>query len=49
MTINAIHIENLLSFEKVTIDDINTFNCIIGRNNVGKSNLLKAIAFFTRN
>lgn len=46
MTINAIHIENILSFEKVTIDDINTFNCIIGRNNVGKSNLLKAIAFF---
>lgn len=46
MTIKSIKIKNLLSFDDFLMDDINDFNCIIGKNNVGKSNLLKLLRFF---
>lgn len=46
MTIQAIKINNLLSFDELTVEHLNDLNCIVGRNNVGKSNLLKALKFF---
>jgi predicted ATP-dependent endonuclease of OLD family len=46
MTIHSIKIQNLLSFENLEINDMKDINCIVGRNNVGKSNLLKVIQFF---
>ncbi|MBJ7537191.1 AAA family ATPase [Marinomonas transparens] len=46
MTIKSIKVKNLLSFDDFLMDDINDFNCIIGKNNVGKSNLLKLLRFF---
>ncbi|WP_166113966.1 retron Eco8 family effector endonuclease [Pseudoalteromonas sp. Z9A5] len=46
MTIHSIKIDNLLSFESLEIKDMKDINCIVGRNNVGKSNLLKVIQFF---
>lgn len=46
MSIKSIRIKNLLSFDDFIIKDFADINCIIGRNNVGKSNLLKIITFF---
>ncbi len=46
MAIHSIRIKNLLSFEDVTIDTVKDINCIVGKNNVGKSNLLKLIKYF---
>ncbi|MBD0785833.1 AAA family ATPase [Vibrio sp. Y2-5] len=46
MSIESIKIENVLSFENLQIVDMKDMNCIVGRNNVGKSNLLKALKFF---
>lgn len=46
MAIQSIRVKNLLSFNDVFIDDIQDINCIVGKNNVGKSNLLKIIRFF---
>ncbi|HIF9232789.1 TPA: retron Eco8 family effector endonuclease [Photobacterium damselae] len=46
MTIDTIKIKNILSFDYVEINDINNINAIIGKNNVGKSNLFKALSFF---
>lgn len=46
MTICSIKINNILSFDNLEINDIKDINCIIGKNNVGKSNLLKAVKFF---
>lgn len=46
MSIKSIKIKNLLSFEEVVINNFKDINCIIGQNNVGKSNLLKLIAYF---
>ncbi|HEK0526395.1 AAA family ATPase [Proteus mirabilis] len=46
MAIKSIEIRNILSFDSVVINDINEINCIVGKNNVGKSNLLKVIRFF---
>ncbi|EDT9504160.1 ATP-binding protein, partial [Salmonella enterica] len=46
MTIQKIKITNLLSFDEIEIDELNDINCIVGRNNVGKSNLLKTLKFF---
>lgn len=37
-----------MSFEDVYIKDLSDINCFIGKNNVGKSNVLKAIDFFYR-
>ncbi|EHQ9600984.1 AAA family ATPase, partial [Salmonella enterica] len=46
MGIKSIKIKNLLSYDEIDISDIKDINCIIGRNNTGKSNLLKLIRFF---
>ncbi|MEI7239715.1 retron Eco8 family effector endonuclease [Pectobacterium brasiliense] len=46
MTILKIKITNLLSFDDVEISGLHDMNCIVGRNNVGKSNLLKALKFY---
>nr|EKU0808474.1 AAA family ATPase [Klebsiella pneumoniae] len=43
MTVQAINITNLLSFDELSVDNLNDINCIVGRNNVGKSNLLKVL------
>ena len=46
MGIKSIKIKNLLSYDEIHISDIKDINCIIGRNNTGKSNLLKLIRYF---
>jgi len=46
MGIKSIKIKNLLSFDELIIKDFKDINCIVGRNNSGKSNLLKLIRFF---
>ncbi|MDT3295437.1 MULTISPECIES: retron Eco8 family effector endonuclease [Shewanella] len=46
MTVQSIKITNLLSFDELEVKDLKDMNCIVGRNNVGKSNLLKALKFF---
>ena len=46
MTLSAIKIKNLLSFENLSINSIKDINCIVGTNNAGKSNLLKLLRFF---
>lgn len=46
MSIKSIKIENILSFDKLYVENFESINCIIGRNNVGKSNLLKVIKYF---
>ncbi|KZX68607.1 hypothetical protein A3712_13230 [Vibrio sp. HI00D65] len=46
MTVQAIKVTNLLSFDELNVDNLNDLNCIVGRNNVGKSNLLKVLKFF---
>ncbi len=46
MSIKSIKIKNLLSFDELIIDNFKDINCIIGKNNSGKSNLLKLIRFF---
>ena len=46
MSIKSIEVRNLLSFDNLYIDKFEDVNCIIGQNNVGKSNLLKILRFF---
>lgn len=46
MGIKSIRIKNLLSFEDFQINEFSDFNCIIGKNNVGKSNLIKIMDFY---
>ena len=46
MSIKSIKIKNLLSFDELIIDNFEDINCIVGKNNAGKSNLLKLIKFF---
>ncbi len=46
MAIHSVRIKNLLSFTDITIDMVKDINCIVGKNNVGKSNLLKLIKYF---
>ncbi|MBG9990823.1 retron Eco8 family effector endonuclease [Pseudoalteromonas sp. NZS37] len=46
MSIKSIEIKNLFSYEYMKIDDVKDINCIVGKNNVGKSNILKALRFF---
>ncbi len=46
MTIHSIEIKNLLSFDRLKISGFSDINCIVGKNNSGKSNLLKLISFF---
>ena len=46
MGIKSIRVKNLLSFDDFFIEDIKDINCIVGRNNSGKTNLLKLIDYF---
>jgi predicted ATP-dependent endonuclease of OLD family len=46
MAIKSIEVRNLLSFDTLIINNITDINCIVGKNNTGKSNLLKLIHFF---
>lgn len=46
MSILSIKIDNLLSFDKIKVDAFSDINCLVGMNNVGKSNFLKLIQFF---
>lgn len=46
MSIKSIKIKNLLSFDELIIDKFEDINCIVGKNNAGKSNLLKLLRFF---
>tara|TARA_Y100000588_G_C14260310_1_gene927340 strand:+ start:190 stop:2445 length:2256 start_codon:yes stop_codon:yes gene_type:complete len=46
MAIQSIRVKNLLSFDDVFINNIQDVNCIVGKNNVGKSNLLKLMRYF---
>ncbi|OCH62916.1 hypothetical protein A6D98_04015 [Aliivibrio fischeri] len=46
MAIKSIRIKNLLSFDDFSLSDIKDINCIVGRNNVGKTNLLNIIDYF---
>jgi len=45
MIIDQVEISNFRSFDRCTVD-LNSLQAIVGRNNVGKSNLLKAIQLF---
>lgn len=44
--INHIHISNFKSLKDVTLDQCRRINLIIGKPNVGKSNLLEAMSLF---
>lgn len=46
MSIKSIEIRNLLSFEHILIEELSDINCIVGKNNAGKSNLLKLVSYF---
>lgn len=46
MSIKSIRVKNLLSFDELLINNFEDVNCIVGKNNTGKSNLLKLIRFF---
>lgn len=46
MTIKSIRVDNLYSFDHIQIRKMSDITCLVGRNNVGKSNLLKLIRFF---
>lgn len=46
MSIKSISITNLLSFDQFTINEFENVNVVVGKNNVGKSNLAKLIRFF---
>ncbi|MGI2123373.1 retron Eco8 family effector endonuclease [Shewanella baltica] len=46
MGIESIKIENILSFKDFYIKDIRDLNCVVGKNNVGKTNLVKVIDFY---
>ncbi len=48
MSLKSIRINNLLSFDLLQLSNVEDINCIVGRNNTGKSNLLKLIDFFYR-
>lgn len=48
MGIKRIKIRNVLSFDNLVIDKIDTINCSLGKNNAGKSNLFKLINFYYR-
>ena len=46
MSIKSVEINNILSFDNFKIDSFKDINCIVGANNVGKSNLLRCFEFF---
>jgi predicted ATP-dependent endonuclease of OLD family len=46
MKLKAVNIQNFRSIQEVTLEECGDFNVIVGKNNVGKSNILYAISFF---
>ncbi|TMP28586.1 hypothetical protein CWB99_10480 [Pseudoalteromonas rubra] len=46
MGIKRIQISNILSFKEIDISELEQITCFLGKNNAGKSNLLKSISFF---
>jgi predicted ATPase len=48
MFLRTVEIRNFLSLENVTLTDLDGFSTLIGRNNVGKSAVFKAIAYLGR-
>ena len=46
MAIKSLEISNLLSFKSLKIENVEDLNCIVGKNNAGKSNLLKLMKFY---
>ena len=46
MSLKSIKVTNLLSFDNLSINNFKDINCIVGKNNTGKSNLLKLLRFF---
>jgi predicted ATPase len=48
MFLRKVEIRNFLSLENVTLSDLGGFNTLIGRNNVGKSAVFKAITHLGR-
>jgi recombinational DNA repair ATPase RecF len=45
--INKIHIRNYKSLEDTLLEDCRTYNLLLGRPNVGKSNILEALSLFS--
>ncbi|MCQ2287423.1 MAG: ATP-binding protein, partial [Bacteroidales bacterium] len=45
MKIKSVHIENFRGIQSTTIE-FKDFNCIVGKNDIGKSTLLKALDLF---
>ncbi|MEQ1529732.1 MAG: AAA family ATPase, partial [Methylococcales bacterium] len=43
---NSVHITNFKSLKDVTLSDCKRINVLIGKPNVGKSNILEAIGLF---
>jgi len=46
MKLEAINIKNFRSIQEITVEECGGFNVIIGKNNAGKSNILRAIDIF---
>ncbi|KKL85913.1 hypothetical protein LCGC14_1949990 [marine sediment metagenome] len=47
--LSEIRIRNFLSYKDVTFSEVNRFNVLIGKNNSGKSNLIKIMKFLQDN
>jgi predicted ATP-dependent endonuclease of OLD family len=46
MKLEAVNIKNFRSIQEVTLEECGGFNVIVGKNNAGKSNILRAIDIF---
>lgn len=46
MKLEAVNIKNFRSIQEVTLEECGSFNVIVGKNNAGKSNILRAINIF---
>ena len=47
--LSEVRIKNFLSYKDVTFSGINKYNVLIGKNNSGKSNLIKIMKFLHSN
>ena len=46
MKLKKVYVENVLSYEKETIEFNNNLNLFVGANGTGKSNLMNIIIYF---